>query len=132
LILCPISNSFYIFEPMKTKALVQIALLCAAPWLAAAQAQTAADPHSSHHTAASNGSVTLPKVAAEVRRVDAQTGKITLKHADISNLDMPAMTMVFQTASPDMLKDLEVGQKVLFTADKIKGAYTVLSIERAP
>ena len=31
----------------------------------------------------------------EVRKVDKEGGKLTLKHADIKSLDMPAMTMVF-------------------------------------
>ncbi len=100
-----------------------------------AHAQTAnsdnSDPHSAHHGPAAAASV-LPQVKGEVRRLDTQTGKVTLKHGEISNLDMPPMTMVFQTSTPNLLQGLEVGQQVLFTADKVKGAYTVLSIQRAP
>jgi len=69
---------------------------------------------------------------AEVRKVDRQNNKITLKHADIKNLDMPAMTMVFQVREPALLDNLQAGDKVRFSADKIGGAYTVLSIEPAP
>ena len=32
---------------------------------------------------------------AEVRKVDKAHGKVTLKHGEIKNLDMPPMTMVF-------------------------------------
>lgn len=74
----------------------------------------------------------LPTAEAEVRKVDARAGKITLKHGDIPNLEMPPMTMVFQVSDPAMLSQVKAGDKVRFTADKIKGAYTVMSISPAP
>ena len=66
---------------------------------------------------------------AEVRKVDLDAKKITLKHGPIKNLDMPPMTMVFQVKDRAFLNGLKAGDSVKFTADKIKGAYTVLSIE---
>jgi len=74
----------------------------------------------------------LPMAEAEVRKVDAGAGKITLKHGDIKNLDMPPMTMVFQVKDPALLGKVKAGDKVRFTADKLNGAYTVMSIEAAP
>ena len=74
----------------------------------------------------------LPLVDAEVRKVDVSAGKITLKHGDIPNLDMPPMTMVFQMQDPAQLDGLKAGDKVRFTADKLRGAYTVLKIEKMP
>lgn len=74
----------------------------------------------------------LPTVEAEVRKVDARAGKITLKHGAIPNLDMPPMTMVFQLSDPAQLGALKAGDKVRFTADKVQGAYTVMSIAPAP
>ena len=74
----------------------------------------------------------LPMAEAEVRKVDAGAGKITLKHGDIRNLDMPPMTMVFQVKDPALLTKVKAGDKVRFTADKLNGAYTVMSIEAAP
>jgi Cu(I)/Ag(I) efflux system periplasmic protein CusF len=71
----------------------------------------------------------LPKIDAEVRRVDAGAGKVTLKHGEIPNLDMPPMTMVFQVGDPGLLEGIEVGDKLLVTVDQIDGAYTVLSVE---
>ena len=68
----------------------------------------------------------------EVRKVNAATGKITLKHGEISNLDMPPMTMVFQARDKALLKDLKAGDKVRFAADKdAAGDYVVTAIERA-
>ena len=65
---------------------------------------------------------------AEVRKVDRQTGKITLKHGEIRNLDMPPMTMVFTVKDPAMLDKLQAGDKVVFKADKADGKYRVVEI----
>jgi len=66
---------------------------------------------------------------AEVRKVDVAAGKLTLRHGEIKNLGMPPMTMVFQVKDPAYLTQVKAGDRVNFTADKIKGAYTVMSIE---
>jgi Cu/Ag efflux protein CusF len=71
----------------------------------------------------------LPLAEGEVRRVDKAAGKISLKHGEIKNLDMPPMSMVFQAKDPALLNKVKVGDKVVFTADKIDGNYTVMSIE---
>jgi Cu(I)/Ag(I) efflux system periplasmic protein CusF len=68
---------------------------------------------------------------AEVRKVDLSAGKITLKHDEIKNLDMPPMTMVFQVPKPALLGSIKAGDRVRFTADKVNGAYTVLTLELA-
>lgn len=66
-----------------------------------------------------------------VRKIDAANGKITLKHGPLLNLDMPAMTMVFKVQSPDMLKNVKVGDTVKFRVENLKDGYTVTSMERA-
>jgi Cu(I)/Ag(I) efflux system periplasmic protein CusF len=66
---------------------------------------------------------------AEVRKVDREAKKVTLKHGEIKNLDMPPMTMVFQVKDPAVLETLKQGDKVKFTAEKLNGAYVVTSIE---
>ncbi|MEQ1803834.1 MAG: copper-binding protein, partial [Burkholderiaceae bacterium] len=68
---------------------------------------------------------------AEVRKVDKQSGKLTLKHAEIKNLDMPGMTMVFVARDKSALDKLQPGDKVRFRAEKIDGVFTVTSIEPA-
>ncbi len=90
-----------------------------------AVAQNKIDDHDSHHAAASSSEMT----EAEVRKVDKSAKKITLKHGDIKNLDMAAMTMVFQVEDATLLDQVKTGDKVRFTADKINGAYVVLTIE---
>ncbi len=69
-------------------------------------------------------------IAGEVRKVDKDTRKITLKHDAMSNLDMPAMTMVFQVKDPAMLDMVKAGDKVKFKAAKPGGAFTI--VEMAP
>ena len=67
----------------------------------------------------------------EVRKVDLQTKKITLKHGEIKNLEMPGMTMVFQVKDPAMLDKVKAGDKVRFHAERVGGAIVVTEIEAA-
>ena len=101
---------------------------------ACASAQ-AADDHSSHagHATAAQPTTLAQAGAAmtdaEVRKVDKDQGKITLKHREIKNLDMPPMTMVFRIKDPAMLGKVKEGDKIRFSADKVGGQYTVTGIE---
>ncbi len=111
---------------MKTvRALFSIALLVAA---SATVAQTAAPAQG----AAAKPALSPPDmVDGEVRKVDKDTGKITLRHSEIKKLDMPAMTMVFRVKDPTMLDNVKVGDKVKFKAEGSGGALTVTEIEPA-
>jgi Cu/Ag efflux protein CusF len=70
-----------------------------------------------------------PQSEGEVRKVDREQGKVTLRHGPLVNLDMPAMTMVFTAADPKLLEGLKQGDKVRFTADKKEGTYIVTAVE---
>jgi Cu/Ag efflux protein CusF len=73
-----------------------------------------------------------PMVNGQVTKIDESAGKITLKHGPIKKLDMnEGMTMVFRVQDPAMLKQVKVGDKVKFEADKINGQFTVTKIEKA-
>ncbi|MCM5680729.1 copper-binding protein [Schlegelella sp. S2-27] len=65
----------------------------------------------------------------EVRKIDKAAGKVTIKHGEIKNLDMPPMQMVFRAQPPALLDKVQVGDKVRFHAEKVGGAYTVTAIE---
>lgn len=67
----------------------------------------------------------------EIRKVDKDAKKITIKHGPMPNLDMPAMTMVFQVKDPAMLEQVKAGDRVKFEAQKLGGAFTVTRIEAA-
>ena len=93
---------------------------------------TAAIAEDAHHKP---GAVVAQESAAladgEIRKVDKDAKKITIKHGPIQNLDMPAMTMVFQVKDPAMLEQVKMGDKVKFATEKLGGAYTVTKIEKA-
>ncbi len=67
----------------------------------------------------------------EIRKVDKDTKKLTIKHGPIQNLEMPAMTMVFQVKDSQVLDQVKTGDKVKFTVEKASGAYVVTHIEVA-
>ena len=68
-------------------------------------------------------------VDGEVKKIDVDSGKVTLKHGPIQNLDIPAMQMAFRVANPAWLQKLQVGDKVTFSADKVGGQFTVTAID---
>jgi Cu(I)/Ag(I) efflux system periplasmic protein CusF len=74
---------------------------------------------------------TAPQSDGEVRKIDREQGKVTLRHGPLANLEMPAMTMVFKAADPKLLDRLKEGDKVKFTAEKVNGAFTVTAIQLA-
>ena len=65
----------------------------------------------------------------EVRRVDKDAQKITLRHGPMPRLDMPAMTMVFQVSDPALLDKVKPGDKIRFDAEKLGGGFRVTRIE---
>ena len=68
---------------------------------------------------------------AEVRKVDKDAKKITLKHEAIKNLDMPGMTMVFQVKDAALLEKTQAGDKVKFKVVNEGGAFVVTDIQPA-
>lgn len=72
----------------------------------------------------------LPVVAGTVTKVDESADKITIAHDAIPNLQMDAMTMVFNAADPTMVAAVKVGDAVQFTADKVNGQLTITEIEK--
>ena len=65
-----------------------------------------------------------------IRKIDTKTGKVTIAHEELKNLDMPAMTMVFVMAEAAMLDTVKEGQTIEFAADRIKGKLTVMEIKQ--
>jgi Cu/Ag efflux protein CusF len=85
-------------------------------------------------------SVALPQMSVaqsamvngQVTKIDESAAKITLKHGPIKKLEMEdGMTMVFRVQDPAMLKQVKVGDKVKFDADRINGQFTVNKIEKS-
>ncbi|NUZ08907.1 copper-binding protein [Piscinibacter koreensis] len=66
-----------------------------------------------------------------VQAVDASKGVVTLKHGEIVNMQMPAMTMAFSVADRKMLGSVKAGDKVRFRVEMMKNAPTVTRLEPA-
>ena len=97
-----------------------------------AGAPMAKDPVKTEAAPASISGVSSADMAdAEVRKVDKETKKITLKHGVIKNLDMPGMTMVFAVKDAAMLDNLKAGDKIKFKAEQTGSAITVTEIRLA-
>jgi len=64
----------------------------------------------------------------EVKKVDKDAGKLTIKHGPLENLGMPAMTMVFHVVDPAMLDEVAPGDKITFLAEKVGGFLTVTQL----
>ena len=75
------------------------------------------------------GSNTAALTEGEVRKVDKEAKKLTLRHGPIANLGMSGMTMIFQVQDPAVLDQVKAGDKVRFAADKVGGAFIVTQIE---
>lgn len=65
----------------------------------------------------------------EIRKVDPETGKVTIRHAEIGNLGMPPMTMVFTAKDKSLLHGLKTGDKVRFAAVDVDGKLVVTAID---
>ena len=95
-------------------------------------AQTSAADHTAHHPAgASAAAAATPMADGEVRKIDKEQGKVTLRHGPIPSLDMPGMTMVFKVKDLAMLDKVKAGDKVRFKAEEADGAIVVTALEAA-
>ena len=70
-----------------------------------------------------------PMVDGVVKELRAG-GELTVKHGPLPNLDMPAMTMVFQTADPKMAKGLKVGDKIKMQVEDKAGKLTIMKLQK--
>jgi Cu(I)/Ag(I) efflux system protein CusF len=67
-----------------------------------------------------------------VRKIDLENSKITIKHEEIKNLDMPPMTMVFQVRNKALIDKVKVGETVKFTVVQEGGKLVVTDLQPAP
>lgn len=107
---------------MKTLTTLVLFVSLSAPVIA----QQKAEDHSAQHPAAAASAADM--VGGEVRKVDKDARKLTIKHGEIKKLDMPPMTMVFQVKDAAMLDMVKAGDKIRFTAIDDGGKFTVTEI----
>ena len=103
---------------------------------AALAAPVLAQDHAGHGAAAAVGTAgssdaQAVMTAGEITRVDARSGKLTIRHEAIANLDMPAMTMVFSLQEPQSAAGLQPGARVRFHAEEQGGALVITRLEPA-
>lgn len=89
-----------------------------------AQAQT----HEGHATSGVQAEA-ASWTSGEVKKVDVSQKKITIKHEEIKNLQMPGMTMVFNVKNPKLLEGLTTGDSVKFVATQEGERYFVTDIK---
>ena len=82
------------------------------------------------------GTTSLPTspadmTAGEIRKVDKDNKKLTIKHGEIRNLDMPGMTMVFQVKDTAMVDQVKVGDKVRFKVERAGSGFVVTELQQA-
>lgn len=81
---------------------------------------------SSDGSAAPNAALT----DAEVKKVDAASGKVTLKHGALDNVGMPPMTMAFKAKDAAMVKQIKEGDKVKVRVEEVNGTMTIVKLEK--
>ena len=66
----------------------------------------------------------------EIRRIDAQNLRLTIKHGEIKALDMPPMTMVFYVKDPVLLQGLAVQDTIEFQASLEGTKYYLTEVKK--
>lgn len=112
-------------KALFTSTLIALVTLGAAP------VQAAGD-HAGHGMAMqATASTEMQMVDGVVKKVDKSAGKVTLSHGPLTNLSMPAMTMVFRVKDANWLGQMKAGDKIRFMADNVNGAVTIVHFEPA-
>lgn len=84
----------------------------------------------SHSTTPAAASPSIERTSeGEIRKIDKDAKKITIKHGELRHLEMPPMTMVFQVKDPSLLDKVKQGDKVSFIAEKEGGQFIVIQID---
>ena len=110
-------------KALFTSTLIALVTLGAAP------VQAAGD-HAGHGMAMqATASTEMQMVDGVVKKVDKSAGKVTLSHGPLTNLSMPAMTMVFRVKDVNWLDQMKAGDKIRFMADNVNGAVTIVHFE---
>ena len=118
-------------QQLAAATAVALAAACAVALAPAAYAQSSTDHGKTASATSAQTTATAEMTDGEVRKIDLEAGKLTLKHGEIKNLDMPGMTMVFVVKDKAMLDKLKAGDKVKFKAINDAGKFTVTEIQPA-
>lgn len=106
-------------------------IACLVLTAAAAAPAVAAEDDAEAHSGPQSSVAGMPLTDGEVRRVDKENGRITVRHGPLAHLEMPAMTMVFRVKDPALLDKIKVGDKIRFRAEKQQGALVITEVAQA-
>ena len=106
-------------KPLLTAAAIALSSLISG----AVVAQTSSD-HASMEMSAKAG-----LTDGEVKKIDKEAGKLTIKHGEIKHMEMPPMTMVFVVKDKSMLDTVKAGDKVRFMVIEEKGQKVVTDLQ---
>lgn len=67
--------------------------------------------------------------SGEVRRINVDEGKITIKHGPIPSLELPAMSLVYR-ADATLLQGIKPGDKITFIARREGNQYVIIKISK--
>jgi len=117
-------------------ALFKVAIAAAIGLSGASLASAQQPDHAAHHSPSGAVLQNVSATAADgqlsegvVRKVDKDAQKITIRHGELKNLDMPPMTMVFRVNDPASLDKVKAGDNISFVAEQVGGQFTVSQIE---
>jgi Cu/Ag efflux protein CusF len=68
----------------------------------------------------------------EIRKIDKEAMKVTIKHGEIKSLDMPPMTMVFRVKDAAIIDALKTGEKIKFKVARESGSLWMVDVKPAP
>ena len=88
-----------------------------------------ASPRGAASVQAGNADTTSEMSEGEIKKIDKENGKLTIKHGELKNLGMPPMTMIFQVKDKSMLEQVKPGDKINFVAGKENGKLTVVQLK---
>ncbi len=87
------------------------------------------DAHAGHMAPAAKTASEWPMSEGTIKKVDKAAGKVTVTHGPLTNLNMPAMTMVFRVKDATWLDLMKQDGKIRFVADSVGGTLTIVRFE---
>ncbi len=80
------------------------------------------------HSSTKKSEMEASMTDGEVRKVDLEGGKVTIKHGEIKHLEMPGMTMVFTAKESTLLTNIKAGDKIKFKVINENGKFIVTEV----
>lgn len=90
-------------------------------WLTGCIVASLAQPSSAQPSAADF-------ISGEIVKIDAEQGKVTLRHEPIAHLHLPATTTTFRYVDPRVVLRTKDGDRIRFRADRYDGTLRLVAV----